>query len=491
MMINKQTLVRFLLLPTVVIFWLMALDGCTFTYSPTPEILPTIIPPSASTPTPAPSFTATIQLATKTATLQPTQIPTPTKAEEIGPNAVWGSWKRAIQEMEDCLVTDLEATRKCVVSIMEKYNASPGAIAFYEKYGHGGVLADFKELGRVDLGTIFYPFAANDNFLPVLLNGDPSLVPVYDIGNVDITHDPLYPVLSRRYPQLTIWPTEIYLVTPQSLPDGSQRFIISYLLVNGGHASPAEGYALFAFDFDAQGKFIGNHFLQLSYNAEPPPSSVSTIPTQALSRTNGLSTTCINSNVWTPYKTQGILKDSAGCWLLEHWGISATDTGLTLTEYQVPYDVMRGIYSRIPGNATITLDLRLDQISMGSFALSGGLNGESGLVIGIGTPEKWLFSGSFLIFRANSSSSGTIFTSKTLSATGTRFQDFSFGSDQVIVVKKSGNTVAFQVNNLVVGNGPPLSMVNASNSVFWIGYALPRAGRISASITNIQFSPVQ
>lgn len=389
------------------------------------------------------------------------------------------------------MLSGSDAIDKCVKSIMTKYNASPEAIAFYEKYKHGGFLVEFKEIGRVDLGTVFYPTAANDNWQGVLLNGDPSLVPIYEIGNVDITHDPLYPVLSRKYPYLTIWSTDNGYVTSVGLPDNGQRFIISYILVDGCHACAAEGYALFAFDFDAQGKFIGNHFLQLSYTAEPPVSSVSLIPSQAPSGTNGLSTTCIDSNFWTPYKTQGIFKDSAGCWLLEHWGISATDASLKLTENQVPYDVMRGIYSRIPGNATITLDLHLDQISMGRFALSGGLHGESGLVIGIGTPEKWLFSGSFLIFRAKDSSSGTIFTSKTLSATGTRFQDFSFGSDQIIIVKKSGNTVSFQVNNLVVGNGPPLSMANASNSVFWIGYALPEAGRISVDITGIQFSSGQ
>jgi hypothetical protein len=118
-------------------------------------------PPSASTPIPAPSSTVTIQPATRTATLQPTQTPTPTKAEEIGPNAVWQSYKNAIPELQDCLLSGSESTDKCVVSIMTKYDASQEAIAFYEKYKHGGSLVYFKELGRVDLGTVFYPAAAD------------------------------------------------------------------------------------------------------------------------------------------------------------------------------------------------------------------------------------------------------------------------------------------------------------------------------------------
>jgi hypothetical protein len=47
------------------------------------------------------------------------------------------------------------------------------------------------------------------------------------------------------------------------LPQGGQRFIVSYYLLKGCHACSRLGTARFAFDFDSAGKFLGTRFLRV------------------------------------------------------------------------------------------------------------------------------------------------------------------------------------------------------------------------------------
>ena len=50
----------------------------------------------------------------------------------------------------------------------------------------------------------------------------------------------------------------------QALPGGGQRFIFSFVLLNGCHACELAGHAQVAFDFSAAGRFLGTKLLRLT-----------------------------------------------------------------------------------------------------------------------------------------------------------------------------------------------------------------------------------
>ncbi|MBA3438834.1 MAG: protease inhibitor I42 family protein [Pyrinomonadaceae bacterium] len=156
---------------------------------------------------------------------------------------------------------------ECFVSQMQKAGASPQAIAFTKLTENTGYLRDFREAGRVDVAYVDYPFRANENQGCLLVNGDPHVIDVDDTSAIpkdDLLKNARYAELAQKYPNITIFPGDRngtdYPAT-EKLPDGGQRFIVTYRLLNGCHACERVGDASFAFDFDPTGKFLGGKFL--------------------------------------------------------------------------------------------------------------------------------------------------------------------------------------------------------------------------------------
>jgi hypothetical protein len=120
-------------------------------------------------------------------------------------------------------------------------------------------------MGKVDLGSVEYPTRANDNEEFVLLNGVPRVFHVsYDnLRGVDITKDPLYPSLLRKFPNLELWGHADF-TSMEELSGGGQRFIFALVLLNGCHACEVGGAAHIAFDFDRSGFYQGTKLLRLS-----------------------------------------------------------------------------------------------------------------------------------------------------------------------------------------------------------------------------------
>lgn len=58
-----------------------------------------------------------------------------------------------------------------------------------------------------------------------------------------------------------IWPNS------QTGPNGGVQFTVGYPLLNGCHACASAGFAIFNWNFEAQGKFLGTAFMGLT----PPP----------------------------------------------------------------------------------------------------------------------------------------------------------------------------------------------------------------------------
>jgi len=195
--------------------------------------------------------------------------------DEIGPRAVF---KPSPQDVETQLFRKMQACEaasawprdakfiSCIVSALRQAGASPEATAGAVLLEGEGYLVDFRKMGKVDLASAVYPLRANDNEGYVLVNGRPRVVQVEDFANwkrIDITKDPIYPALARKFPKLELWGTGAEFKAMQPLPGGGQRFVFSFVLLNGCHACEVGGYARIAFDFNPAGELLGTKLLGL------------------------------------------------------------------------------------------------------------------------------------------------------------------------------------------------------------------------------------
>lgn len=194
------------------------------------------------------------------------------QAARIGPRAVFSPERdletKVIEEMQSCPVAvDAGAPKiECVTAILRRAGATPEALAFTAMLGGEGYLESFRQMGKVDLATVAYPLRANENEGFMLVNGSPPTVQVEDfvhLKHIDIRKDPLYPAIARKFPRVELWGHADFKAL-QALPGGGQRFIFSFVLLNGCHACEVAGYAQVAFDFSAAGRFLGTKLLRLT-----------------------------------------------------------------------------------------------------------------------------------------------------------------------------------------------------------------------------------
>jgi hypothetical protein len=195
---------------------------------------------------------------------------------QLGPQAVFKPDSRAAaievwEKMQACASASARAGDPkfvaCVVAVLQQAGASPEATAFTTLLQGEGYLDKFRKMGRVDLASVVYSIRANDNGDFLLVNGIPPLVHLEEPENlkhIDITKDPLYPALARKFPKLELWWHADAFKAMQHLAGGGQRFVFSFLLLNGCHACELGGSAQIAFDFDRSGRFLGTRLLRLS-----------------------------------------------------------------------------------------------------------------------------------------------------------------------------------------------------------------------------------
>lgn len=185
----------------------------------------------------------------------------------VGPEAVWELPSHLYGRFSDC-GEDLE----CLMPVMQKGGASPQAMAFTRMMKDNGYLEKFQEMGKVDLAKAFYPSRANTNWAYFLVNGSPPLISTENVQldaqgrdkfSINITKDPLYAAWSRKYPDLDLYNPAVFQQM-QTLPDGRQRFIFAYALINGPRAGKQAGWVLVAFDFDGQGRFLKTRLVGLT-----------------------------------------------------------------------------------------------------------------------------------------------------------------------------------------------------------------------------------
>ncbi len=196
---------------------------------------------------------------------------------KIGASAVWqipgqflANAHAACDKMPD--------VGKCVIDQMPKAGASADAVAFsrelyQQSRGEIGIMTGFHPVGPVDFAWITYPLRANTNYGLLLVNGNPPIVNVEDVRLLDrktMESSFQFQDLKGQFPNVDVWPGDRDGQTwpnSQPGPDGGMQFVVGYPLINGCHACARAGFAIFTWNFDAKGKFLGTSFMGLT----PPP----------------------------------------------------------------------------------------------------------------------------------------------------------------------------------------------------------------------------
>jgi len=144
---------------------------------------------------------------------------------------------------------------------------------FRQSDGQVGIMSAFKNFGVLDAVQVFYPLRANDNYGLLLVNGDPPVINVDNLQELDraaMQQNPMFQAIKKKYEQTDLWPGDRSGSYPwprvQPLAGGGMQFVVTYPLINGCHACQHVGLARFGWDFDATGKF-----LRTTYIPTPPP----------------------------------------------------------------------------------------------------------------------------------------------------------------------------------------------------------------------------
>jgi len=168
---------------------------------------------------------------------------------------------------------------ECLVGQMSKAGAPPASVSFTRELykqsrGDFGIMTGFQgHEGPVAFAWITYPLRANTNYGLLLVNGRPAIVNVENLKLLDIKtmkNSPQFQDLRNQFPQVDVWPGDRDGKTwpnSQAGPDGGTQFVVGYPLINGCHACARAGFAIFTWNFDAQGKFLGTSFQGMT----PPP----------------------------------------------------------------------------------------------------------------------------------------------------------------------------------------------------------------------------
>lgn len=200
-------------------------------------------------------------------------------ARAIGQAAVWKPSRAGIQKLAECGSSQNPA--QCVFSVMRQSGAPIAAIEFTAMFrgftDEVGLMDSFREMGKVDLAGVYYPFRVNSNEGFLLVNGTPQVVETNLTGEyqentdyiaerkrVNIKTDTLYRSLVSRFPKLELELSRNTFENMRTMAQGGQEFVFSYALLNGCRACEAVGHAHVAFSFDHFGTFTGTKLLRLS-----------------------------------------------------------------------------------------------------------------------------------------------------------------------------------------------------------------------------------
>lgn len=171
-------------------------------------------------------------------------------------------WKVNDQQAFTTLMSCDTAASACVVKKMQQLGASPEALSFSATINYAGYLAQFQEKGKVDLGSVVYPFRANTNTAYVLLNAQPNIINTEIAQVAGLEQDADFKQLKKKYKNLEFWGTNASFVKVNKLSSGI-NYVFNYLLKDGCRACATPASVQVAFRFNRQGKFLGTQFVKV------------------------------------------------------------------------------------------------------------------------------------------------------------------------------------------------------------------------------------
>lgn len=196
--------------------------------------------------------------------------------DQIGEEAIWSAGPGDLSVISQaCKTTDATHYRDCFIEQMGEY-ASSDAVAFTQmlasqKLPHLGYLSGLRENGLVDLGYVVYPGNASTNHGWVLLNGIPALINLDDVTMLPksaMEKDAQYAALRQSHPHMQLVVNDEQRkadASPQieRLPAEGERFVVPYALQESCANCAPLAQAIFGFDFNDAGKFVGIKFLRV------------------------------------------------------------------------------------------------------------------------------------------------------------------------------------------------------------------------------------
>jgi hypothetical protein len=198
------------------------------------------------------------------------------KSATIQATSVWQVSQQFITNAHAaCDKTSGSGIAECFIDQMAKAGASADAVNFTreltrQNHGDIAIMTGFQRVGPVDIAWITYPLRANTNYGLLLVNGQPRIVNVEDLNLLDkkaMEQTPQFRDLKYRFPNVDMWPGDRDGTTwpnSQKGPNGGIQFVTDYPLLNGCHACARAGAALFTWNFNAQGKFLGTTFIGMT-----------------------------------------------------------------------------------------------------------------------------------------------------------------------------------------------------------------------------------
>lgn len=196
--------------------------------------------------------------------------------ELISATAVWSPSDQELAQLNKTCESDPQAYSDCFISHMPDLGASEEAVAFTRNYAaqnHGSIaiLTGFHPMDEVDLGYVYFPAGKERKQGWFLLNGYPLVVNVDDQARIPesaMEKQPLWATIHRQHPAIKLYFQNAERSTDktpeaETLPDGSQRFIVEYPLRDGCASCAVLGHAAFSFDFDPSGELVTVRFVTI------------------------------------------------------------------------------------------------------------------------------------------------------------------------------------------------------------------------------------
>lgn len=196
--------------------------------------------------------------------------------DQISEEAVWNADPTDLNSISHaCKTNDTAQYGDCFIEQMGEY-ASSEAVAFSQtmasqKSPRVGYLAGLREYGVVDLGYVAYPEDGKTRQGWALLNGIPAVITLDDVSVLPksaMEKDPQYAALHQSHPKMQLVVNDDQRkadTSPQieRLPGEGERFVVPYSLQEPCAGCAPLAQAVFGFDFNDAGKFVGIKFLRV------------------------------------------------------------------------------------------------------------------------------------------------------------------------------------------------------------------------------------